>query len=116
MLDKLKNFAQTVSAVAAVLVLSWGIVAKAGWVVSRAEAQTMIDLAVQSQAAQQAQAVFDEAKARERADLTFQKSLLVEKIAQLMDREDELSGAEQYELEEMKADVARINDRLDALQ
>ena len=114
-MDKIKNFAQTVSAVAAVVILSWGVVAKAGWIVSRAEAEVMINLAVQQSSTIAAQAVLDEAKARERADLTFQKSLLVERISELMEQ-DELTGAQEYELEQMKADVARINDRLDALQ
>lgn len=114
-LEKIKGIAGTVSAVAAVVILSWGVVTQAGWIISRADAANMISVAVQMVSTQAAQSVLDEAKARERADLQFQKSLLTDKITALLNL-PKRSGAQDYELEQLKADVKRISDRLDLLQ
>lgn len=109
-----KEWLSTITAAAGVAVLIGTVAYQAGWVVRRADAQTMIDNAASLVATQAAQAVLDEATARETADLLFRKEPLVARIRQLMDTQNR-SGGEEFELQEAVKELDRINARLDQL-
>ena len=115
MLDKIKNWLTMIAAAVGVLTVIGGVAYQAGWVVRRADAETMITEMVQAAATQAAQSVLDEAKARETADLLLQKSLLVGEIKRLLDLPHRTAGQE-YDLAELQKNVDRINARLDALK
>ncbi len=109
--DGVKN----VGAVVAAITIGYGVVIKAGWVIGRAEAATMIELAVQQSAAQTNQSLLDEAKARRLADLQFQKTLAEQKVADLLDN-DNRSAGEDYELEQAKKLVDQLDAQIAGLQ
>ena len=114
MFERFKSAMQMVLAAVGVISILGTVAYQAGWIIPRAGAQAMIDSAVSLVATQAAQAVLDEAKAREQADLLFQKQPLVEKIKALLDIPNR-SGSEQFELEQANKDLDRINARLDEL-
>lgn len=114
-MEKLKSAFQMILAAVGVLGICGTILYQGGYVISKAGAQALITEAGQQVATQAAQDVLDEAKAREQADLQFQKAPLVEKIKALMDIPSR-SGSEQFELEQANKDLDRINARLDELQ
>lgn len=100
-----------VGSVVAVTTLAYGIVIKAGWVIGRAEAQTMVTLAVQQAAADNSKALLDEVKARQIADLKFQLELVNEDIQELLQAGD-LSAAEEDQLEQLKKARDQINSQI----
>lgn len=114
LIDGVKSAAGLIASVAAAVTIAYGVVVKAGFVIGRAEAQTMIDLAVQTSASQTNAAILDEVKARQAADLQFQLDDANERIAELLDEED-LSKGEEYELEKLKDKASKLEAALTAL-
>ncbi len=111
LMDSVKN----VAAVVAAITIGYGVVIKAGWVIGRAEASTMIELAVKTLAAQAGDALADEAKQRQLADLQFQRTLAQQKVAELLDIEDRSPGQD-YELEQAKKLVDQLDAKIAELQ
>lgn len=103
-----------VGSVVAVTTVAYGLVIKMGWVIGRAEAQTMITLAVQEAASANQQALLDEQKARQVADYNFQLTLVNDDIAELLNS-GPLDAAETDELEQLKKKRDSLNAAISAL-
>ncbi len=110
LMDSVKN----VGAIVACITIGYGVVIKAGWVIGRAEAATMIELAVQQATEQTTQALLDEAKARRLADLQFQKTLAQQKVAELLNTNR--TPGQDYELEQAKKLVDQLDAQIAGLQ
>lgn len=113
-MDKLKAFAAMVTAVSVIVGFAYGLIARAGFVISRAEAQTLVDLAVQQTASQVNAAILDEVKARQKADYQFQLDAVNARIQELLD-EGDLSKGEEYELDQLKTRAAALAAKIDGL-
>ena len=110
LMDAVKN----VGAIVACITIGYGVVIKAGWVIGRAEAQTMVELAVQQATAQTNSALLDEAKARQLADLNFQVEMVNQQIEELLGIER--GEKEEYQLEQLKKRVDQLNSQIAGLQ
>jgi len=110
-MDHVKNL----MAVAALISLGYGMVAKAGWVISRAEAKTIVELAVQQATAQTNSALLDEAKARQLADLNFQVELVSQDISALLSNPNR-TEADNFQLEQLKKRLDQLNSQIAGLQ
>lgn len=110
MMDNVKN----IGAIVAAITIGYGVVIKAGWVIGRAEAQTLVDLAVQQAASASQQALLDEQKARQLADYNFQLTLVNDDIAELLNS-GQLDAAQQDELEQLKKKRDSLNAAISAL-
>lgn len=110
MIDNVKN----IGAIVAAITIGYGVVLKAGWVIGRAEATTMIELAVQQATAQTNSALLDEAKSRQIADLNFQLEMVNQQIEALLEIEDR-DEKEEYQLEQFKKRVDQINSQIAGL-
>lgn len=108
LMDAVKN----VAAVVAAITIGYGVVIKAGWVIGRAEAQSMLDLSKQEVLTQLAQALGAEEQARRQADLEFQKDLTLQRLQLLLEVEDRSEGQE-LEVEALKRQLERIEAKLD---
>lgn len=106
----------SVSATTATLVaIGYGVVVKAGFVVGRAEAGDMINLAVQQATAQTNQALLDEVKARQKADLQLRLDIANQKISPLLNKEDP-SPAEEFAIGQLTSEIERLNQELSELE
>lgn len=115
MWEKIKSGAGLITSVSAVMVLAWGLVTKMGLIISRAEAQTIVELAVQQATTQTNQALLDEAKARQIADLNFQVEMVNQQIEELLDVENR-NEKEEYQLEQLKKRIDQLNSQIAGLQ
>jgi hypothetical protein len=109
-MDIVKN----VGPVVAVVGIGYAIITQAGWVVKRADAQDMIEIAVQQSAAQNNQALLDEVKARQRADLQLKLDLANQKIGPLLDNPDP-TPAEEFSIGQLTQEIERLNTELASL-
>lgn len=114
-IDRIKTLAAVVTAGTVVTGFAYGIVSKMGFVISRAEAQNIVTLAVQQATAQTNAALLDEVKARQKADLQMQLDDANARISELLD-EDTLSKGEEYELEQLKKRVDQLSNQISSLQ